>query len=321
MNIGDKVRLLHGKEQGIVHRFLPGNQVEIEIEDGFRIPVLRTEIVEISPLEAKRLVPTPPIEPVAFSAKAPLATKGIYAVFVPINDRELTLHIVNNTDWTLPYTFASTKEEHFLSERAGLLMPRTSEKVADLLMKEFENWPTFVFTFLFHRPSSRTEQGVLQRRIRCRAQSFHKRKAEAPLLRKNAYLYALDDESVEVPVSSSSVSPEKLRESLLSTKKEEPTVTTLTRPKNIVDLHLEKLPDELGSAVKDPIQIQLLYFEQQLEQAIASGMDEITFIHGVGNHVLRNEVHRRLGKHPFVQYFKDAQKEKFGYGATLVKIK
>jgi dsDNA-specific endonuclease/ATPase MutS2 len=50
-------------------------------------------------------------------------------------------------------------------------------------------------------------------------------------------------------------------------------------------------------------------------------MDEIIFIHGVGNGVLRTEIHKRLSKNKQVEYFKDAMKEKFGYGATLVKIK
>ena len=69
------------------------------------------------------------------------------------------------------------------------------------------------------------------------------------------------------------------------------------------------------------IAIQLKTFEQQLEKAIASGMDEITFIHGVGNGVLRTELHRRMSKHKNVKFYEDAQKEKFGYGATKVKIK
>ena len=38
MNIGDKVRSMTGSEEGIVVRFLDGNQVEVEIEGGFRIP-------------------------------------------------------------------------------------------------------------------------------------------------------------------------------------------------------------------------------------------------------------------------------------------
>jgi dsDNA-specific endonuclease/ATPase MutS2 len=36
---------------------------------------------------------------------------------------------------------------------------------------------------------------------------------------------------------------------------------------------------------------------------------------------MRMEIHKRLSKHPYVQFFKDAMKEKFGYGATLVKLK
>jgi dsDNA-specific endonuclease/ATPase MutS2 len=50
-------------------------------------------------------------------------------------------------------------------------------------------------------------------------------------------------------------------------------------------------------------------------------MDEIIFIHGVGNGVLRNAIHKRLSGNKNVQYFEDAQKEKFGYGATKVRIK
>jgi dsDNA-specific endonuclease/ATPase MutS2 len=50
-------------------------------------------------------------------------------------------------------------------------------------------------------------------------------------------------------------------------------------------------------------------------------MDEIIFIHGVGNGTLRNELHKRLSGHKNVKYYEDAQKEKFGYGATKVKIK
>ena len=51
MNIGDKVRLLHGKEEGIITKLSSGGQVEIEIEDGFRIPALKSEVVVINEAE------------------------------------------------------------------------------------------------------------------------------------------------------------------------------------------------------------------------------------------------------------------------------
>ena len=88
MNIGDKVRLVHGREEGIIYAFLPGNIVEIEIEDGFRIPVLRNEIVTISPVESQRLVKSSDSKKIGVqsdiiaSRPAAFAEKGIYMAFV-----------------------------------------------------------------------------------------------------------------------------------------------------------------------------------------------------------------------------------------------
>ncbi|GIV30105.1 MAG: hypothetical protein KatS3mg028_1171 [Bacteroidia bacterium] len=53
MNIGDKVRLLHGKESGVIVA-IKGDIVEVEIEDGFTIPVQKREVVLISSEESKR---------------------------------------------------------------------------------------------------------------------------------------------------------------------------------------------------------------------------------------------------------------------------
>ena len=48
MNIGDRVRLMRGKEEGIVTKLLGNNIIEIEIEDGFTIPVKANEVVVIN---------------------------------------------------------------------------------------------------------------------------------------------------------------------------------------------------------------------------------------------------------------------------------
>mgnify|MGYP001801331685 FL=1 len=69
------------------------------------------------------------------------------------------------------------------------------------------------------------------------------------------------------------------------------------------------------------LELQLTTFEEKLDQAIATGMDEITFIHGVGSGVLRDAIHKRLSTMKNINYFQDAMREKFGYGATRVRIK
>ena len=91
----------------------------------------------------------------------------------------------------------------------------------------------------------------------------------------------------------------------------------------MIDLHVEALlPKGQGNRSNaELLELQLTTFEKSLEDAIATGMNEITFIHGVGSGTLRTEIHRRLGRHPHIRFFEDAQKQKFGYGATKVSIK
>lgn len=327
MNIGDKVRLVHGREEGIVYAFLPGNVIEVEIEDGFRIPVLRSELVTISPVESQRLNRTPAGQTIApqreriAPRQAAFSEKGIYIAFVSINDKAVTLHIINNSDWTLPFSATTQFENTHMGLSAGVLQPRTSQKLTELQMKDFENWPVFSFNLLYFREGAFDALLPFQKKIKCRAQSFYKSKGPAPVIGKDAFVFQLDEENVkkeEVVVKSDI--QEQLRTSLMGGS-----VTpkiALEKPEGVVDLHVEKLVDDFSRLSKEEIlKKQLATFETSLELAIGNGMDEITFIHGAGSGVLRDELHRRLSKNQHVQYFKDAQKEKFGYGATLVKIK
>lgn len=326
MNIGDKVRLVHGKEEGIVYRFLPGNIVEIEIEDGFRIPVLRHELVLVSPIEKERLMPAQKDKHIETTVqnrnKSPFSRKGIFLAFVPVNDRELTVYLINNSDWILPFVAFQDQETKHTGLTGGVLESRSSKKITDVQIKDFDKWPTFEIQALYFKDGSVEPMQPFQKKIKCRAQSFYKKKQQAPVLNKEAYVYQLDEEGESTStVSQSGISAAGLRESMF-TPQTQVTEHPIIKPKSVVDLHLEKISSSPGAlSNSEKLSLQVNTFEVQLEQAIASGLDEITFIHGAGSGVLRSEIHRRLSKHPNVQFFKDAQKEKFGYGATFIKIK
>lgn len=327
MNIGDKVRMVHGREEGVIYAFLPGNVVEIEIEDGFRIPVLKNEIVTISPVESQRMVKPEETKAAASRAdvivprNAPFAEKGIYLAFISVNDRALTVHVINNTDWTLPFTAVAASESSSAGLAAGVLQPRSSHKLTEVLMKDFESWPVFDIKILYFRAGNYQLPLALNKRIRCRAQSFYKNKGKVPVLAKDGFVYQLDEENLkrEAPGISEDIAGE-IKASMLG--QSAAGQNTLPKPEQVIDLHIEKLANNPKSLSNDAIlKKQLDVFESSLESAIANGMEEITFIHGAGSGVLKNELHRRLGKNQHVQFFKDALKEKFGYGATLVKIK
>lgn len=343
MNIGDRVRLLRAKEQGVVSRFLPGDIIEIEIEDGFRIPVKRSELVPVSPLESERLLKASPLAPqktIASDAAVILANQGIYLAFVPVNDREYTLHLINNTDWEFPYTLGEESTTtvggvQFRGLHSGVLKAKSQQKMNDLyLHAQLENWPTFVVQGLWFRAGKSSLRPPFQKRFKARAATLFKQKTAVPVLNQPGFLTQLDADATEsVPASGPAmarpqppkptvVRPEELKAEMLKAKADLGGFS-VERPNAVVDLHIEALLPK-GPSKRNPaelLQLQLDTFEKSLENAIASGMSDITFIHGVGSGALRTELHKRLGKHQNVRFFEDAHKQKFGYGATKVTLK
>jgi DNA-nicking Smr family endonuclease len=323
MHIGDKVRLLQHKEEGVIVRFKGNDVVEVEIEDGFRLPVLRRELVVVSPIEDQAFKAKSSPQTATPQATAPQgirAEKGIFMAFVPLNDRELSLHLINNTDWELPYSLSVTFERHCRGLSGGALKPKTMVKVTDLAVKDFDEWGAFTLSCLYYTVGYAPAKEPLVRKIRFRADSFFKTKRSAPMLNKDAYLFQMDaEDEPQKPLSAADLKEKMFEKTTPITLVKDPLYNTEA---TTVDLHIEKLSrDYLSMNNSQIIDLQIQTFEQAFDKAIANGASEITFIHGVGNGVLKNEIHRRLSGHPHVQYYEDAQKEKFGYGATKVRIK
>ena len=115
------------------------------------------------------------------------------------------------------------------------------------------------------------------------------------------------------------IDAQKLKESFFSAPTAQPVIA---KPAQEIDLHIEMLRDDHQFlAQSEIINIQLAYFQQMLDAAIVNQMSKIVFIHGVGNGTLRHHIHKVISKHPQVRTFMDAQKEKFGFGATEVVFK
>ncbi len=98
----------------------------------------------------------------------------------------------------------------------------------------------------------------------------------------------------------------------------------ISPPENEVDLHIEQLTDDYKNMSNgEMVNLQLSVFETKLDQAIASGMFEITFIHGVGAGVLRQAIHRVLNQllqENKIVSFQDGRPYSSIPGCTYVKI-
>lgn len=86
-----------------------------------------------------------------------------------------------------------------------------------------------------------------------------------------------------------------------------------------VDLHIHQLiENHKGMDNYDILSLQIDTAKRKLEYAIFKKFSKIIFIHGVGEGVLKNELHFLLRKYS-VDYY-DAPYQKYGLGATEVYI-
>ena len=318
MNIGDRVRLLHGKEQGVITRFLSDDIVEVAIDNEFAIPVRRREVVVVAADEAKAFHQEPVRQEQAGgraqALKLETIEKGIYLAFVQQTPELLALHLINNTNQDLLFTYGQVKGGNYSGQSNGKLLPKAAQLLSHHHLGEFEQWPDFTVQLLQHHPHATALKELQTHRLSCKANSFYKSRRQAPVVNTQAFLFQLDQQGV--PQADAARLQEKL-----ASGPSGPAPEPVTPPAHEIDLHIDQLtPDHKQLAPQQMLDLQIQAFETALDRAIAFGMHEIIFIHGAGSGVLRKEIQKRLSQNRQIRFFEDARKEKFGYGATRVQI-
>ncbi len=304
MNIGDRVRLIHGKEEGRITRLLGNQQLEIEIADGFRIPVLRNEVVIIAAQETK-LSKDNTINLSALS-------EGVYLAWIAFNDKLTELFVINDTSSRIFFSLHEVKDNTQRLIHSGIVNAASHTGTSSLDLSNFDNWPVLQFQVMYLNDQWQESKSSFSKKIKLKASAFFNNKSTAPLIGKPGYVVRTDQDAIQV-------SSTALEAAIVKT---ENNGTPISKPEKEVDLHIEKLHSDYQKlSNSEMLRIQLDAFEKNFDNAIASGMDQIVFIHGIGNGILKKEIHKKLSGHKHVAFFQDAQKEKFGYGATLVKLK
>lgn len=88
-----------------------------------------------------------------------------------------------------------------------------------------------------------------------------------------------------------------------------------------VDLHIDMICDRPGDlAPHEAFQMQMKYFRTCLNHAFANHVKKVTFIHGVGRGILKDEIVAELKKYDDIAVM-DAPLRKYGVGALEVYFK
>ena len=398
MNVGDRVRLLTGTEEGIITRLLDSELVEVAIDNDFTIPVLLRELVPVAAEEGQAFrraapeltrpatgskknkpqggqpkaqrpgVPAPALAPAkaqptgpsaampprpTAATPAPPAAKGLYLALVHQAPELLALHLVNNTEAEVVFTYGEERQGKYRALAADKLKAKAaSAPLTHLHLKDFEQWPAVVFQLLNFKLNGDAAYDLLTKRQSFKATTFYTSRRPAPVIGKEAYLFQLDEKpapalnseqlaQAEAALEAAATPAPVLDKSRAATLQQAlagdkplpvpavlapapPTpAAALVAPPHELDLHIEALRPEGAEGLSNTamLRLQLDAFEDALSRALATNMHEIIFIHGAGNGTLRKEIHRQLSRNKDIKFFEEAQKEKFGYGATLVRLK
>ncbi|MFD1628416.1 DUF2027 domain-containing protein [Pseudopedobacter beijingensis] len=313
--LGEFVRFIDENREGYITRIIDEQIVGVTGDDDFEIPVAINNLARVH----GHSTGFEDDEELAIEDKLValenFKEKGIHLAFIPDTNKGSLVHfyLVNETSFELFFTLNSLAKEVYKGEFSGKMEPLSITKVHTAALSELDLWPKYLIQAISYTSLNIKPLKPIITDFKFKAKDFADSKKDIPFIKQQGWLVQLDEPELKIDV-------QKLKESFFNQPKTEKKQTE--KPQREVDLHIEKLRADFQFLSKAEIlEIQLKEFETKLDAAISHQFTDMIFIHGVGNGILKNHIHKTLGKHPQVRTFKDAYKEKFGYGATEVIFK
>jgi len=320
MKPGDTVRLLHSTDAGKIIKIIDDKMVEVEIEDGFVIPVLVQELVPVATEEKSEfdLDDDADEKPLVLYTNHEPELDDLLIAIDSKEAGELYVYLINNSDFTILYTIHGIKNGIVHGLYNGIVNPRTAKLLDTSTKKTLSQYQKVSFQIVLYANRTTELLTPIIKEVRWNLHEMLKKKQITPILDIKTSQLKLNDDLIKID-------PDQLKEKMMGDSPQK----LISRPKSshgpeeiVVDLHIEKLINDYSSLKPGEILgIQVKAFEKSLDNAVISGTKRIKFIHGLGNGTLRHTIHKKLGKSPLIQYFKDAEKSRFGYGATMIYLK
>ena len=352
--IGDRVNFLNNVGGGKVTKIIDSRMVMVEVEDGFEIPTLISEIVPDfrnqpsrqqqivdtvqKEIKEKEIVQQQQQEDARHGALRRFAKEaekeGVYLAFVPHEQQWLLtgpidVMLVNHTPFEMLYTFTIKEEDKFVNVDYGQLEKYEKVVVETISREDLDYWCNGIVQAIFTKDTSDMVLMPLNAPFSLRTNRFFKEgsylmsgvlgeKAVTVCLSEIVALRSVDADLMKI--AKEGVGSQAPKKDLV--KQESPIDKHKTgQGEATVDLHIAELVDNIaGLSSHDMFKIQMDYFRKMLDSAIAADYTKVTFIHGVGNGVLKNVIIEELKKYKNTEN-RMASIAKFGVGAIDVVIK
>lgn len=344
IKIGDRVKFLNEVGEGRVTSFLNDKTAEVEVEDGFRVPVPVSELIpktvgnedfiEPADRDDDPLKPAKPPEEIPV-ANGPTERDRLSGIDLkrPVNlmmalAKEPTepdrydLYLINDSPLKLYFILSRDDGSKQVLIKEGRMAADTKIKIREYQNRQLiSGMELTVNAIYFHdeRPFPGQSPVNITWKLEEPATLFREIKGENDYFNRPAIF---NTPSAEKPVKMKRISLEELGNQKKESKNDTDSITRKGKPEEgteEVDLHLETLTDNPVTLTDgEKLELQLARFQTSLEGGIRGKNRRMVFIHGLGSGKLKHEIRKILEReYPNLKY-QDASFKEYGYGATMV---
>ncbi len=360
MKIGDKVRFLSEVGGGRVCGFQQKDIVLVEDEDGFEIPMLRSEVVVVddsdydigkvhtidSPKPTQNKNTSNQKEPkkekeTTFVPK-PIERKGadllnLYLCFLPDDVKQpfstgFEAYIVNDSNYYVQVLYMSAESAGWKARFCATIEPNSKVFVEEFdhsILNELER--ICIQAIAWKQDKTYEMKPALSSEIRLDCTKFYKLHIFQPDEFFTDPCWTVPVIKDDKPIRTTFADASQIREALLGGKnKDEKTNQNKNTPapkkqnaaeEIVTDLHAEELLETTaGLSAGDILTVQMNEFRRVMDEHTRHAGRKIVFIHGKGEGVLRKNIIQELKYRYKHCTWQDASFREYGYGATLVKI-
>jgi hypothetical protein len=353
---GDKVRFLNSTGGGTVVKEINAFMVSVEIEDGFEIPTLTSELVAIEPAgasgdlfigkdrpAAQAPPPLPEPEPatderissIVNRGSGQVAASGVYLAYVPADQRHLltgalNVFLVNLTDHDLLYSLMLKNDEKaFTGADYGSVPPQSKLLIDSIERDDIGLWSNGVVQLLFFTDSSEKVLMPVSTTFRIKGSVFYQEGSYHEtrfMAGSDAIVYSVCELGRVPDTYTHLINEKENREPLPPAAERFRPATAIEKHRTApgeaeVDLHISALRADYSKMNPHEIlTLQTGYFQKLLESAIAYRFNRVVFIHGIGNGTLKEAITARLKEYEDLS-FRPASFAKYGNGAIEVNLR
>ncbi len=358
LRVGDKVRFLNEAIEGMVSKILSNDRVEIVTVEGFTQTASEPQLVKVEFTMEDKMVAAPDEIAKPETRYQPSTKKvavgdedfrppvipslkndeTIYAAVVLKDERspltsEIEFTLVNNCSYSIVFALSKKKEDIRSGVAAGILKSRSEQFIGTFSQDELHMFDGFIIEILFFNDQDFIPRPAAEKHLTFTSSDFVeqdywetvKGREDQVLLMP---LYVINQErdiNVKKLLEQYQRKDEedKARSEVFSKNskgKLRPQKFVLLTKEKVVDLHIEELVKDFSDMSNAQIiSYQLNYFLFEMDQAVLNKLHKITFIHGVGQGVLKSSLREQLKKYPNIRYG-EAPTDKYGFGATQIEF-